>query len=245
MEITDQQWKEPDGRQLLACFLHAQDEDRRRLARQLHDTTVQALTALRLKLGLLLDSQLANLESTGEKLLRDSIRLTELCADQIRTLTNMLHSPILDELGLVGALHEHVDFFTRQSGIKVKLELMPGIDRLPAEVELALFRILQECLTNIHRHSGSRTASVRLERNLDEVRLEVRDSGSGMCLAVSEPGSGPGAGKTGIGIASMRQRTSQLGGRLEVSSCPGNTVVRTIIPLETTGNGRNRPTPTC
>lgn len=114
------------------------------------------------------------------ELLADSLALADKCVQQVRTSSYLLHPPILDELGLAGAVRDHADGFARRSGLRVDLELSPDLVRLPRETELALFRVFQECLTNIHRHSGSKTASITLAQTADQVRLEVRDRGRGM-----------------------------------------------------------------
>jgi signal transduction histidine kinase len=142
----------------------------------------------------------------------------------------LLHPPLLDELGLTGAVREYADGFAERSGLRVDLEISPDLGRLPKEHEVALFRTLQECLTNIQRHSGSATASIRLLRDAQRVSLEVADVGRGI-----EPQQMLGAEgvvlSAGVGIPGMRERMKQLGGRLDIESNQGGTVVRAVLPV--------------
>jgi signal transduction histidine kinase len=127
----------------------------------------------------------------------------------------------LDHLGLQSALARYIDGFVQRSGIRIEFDVASDTGRLPPEIEMALFRIVQESLTNIHRHSGSKTAIIRLSRNMSEIALEVTDKGSGMGIGATP----------GVGIASMRERAKQLGGKLEISSQNGGTRLKAVIPL--------------
>jgi signal transduction histidine kinase len=216
-------------RQLTGRLLGLQDEERRRLARALHDTTAQNLTALSLNLSLL-DRLAQNLEPKARELLTEARTDAERCATELRTMAYLLHPPLLDELGLTGAVREYADGFAERSGLRVDLEISPDLGRLPKEHEVALFRTLQECLTNIQRHSGSATASIRLLRDAQRVSLEVADVGRGI-----EPQQMLGAEgvvlSAGVGIPGMRERMKQLGGRLDIESNQGGTVVRAVLPV--------------
>jgi signal transduction histidine kinase len=178
-DITERKRAEEALRQLSGRFLQMQDEERRRLARDLHDTVAQGLAALSLNLGLLQSSATA-LNPRSNQLLADSQALADQCANEVRTSSYLLHPPILDELGLAGAVRDHAAGFAHRTGLRVDLELPPDLVRLPRETELALFRVLQEALANIQRHSGSKTASIRVAQTADDIRLEVRDKGRGM-----------------------------------------------------------------
>jgi signal transduction histidine kinase len=146
----------------------------------------------------------------------------------MRTLSYLLHPPLLDEDGLPSALAWYADGFAERSGIKIDLKVSPNFGRLPQEVETTLFRVVQESLTNVHRHSKSPIASIRLSRRSTGVRLEIRDKGQGMPAKVLR--SGNPNGQLGVGIMGMRERARQLGGRLEIASSRRGTTVRLVIP---------------
>ena len=214
---------------LSARLLDLQDEERRRIARELHDTTAQTLSALCMTLSLA-DRRGADAAST-QSLLVESQALADQALKEVRTLSYLLHPPLLDELGLSGAVRDYADGFAERSGVRVDLELPSNLGRLPKDVETALFRVMQECLTNIHRHSGSRTASIRLSRTPSGVHLEVRDTGRGMPEGwEAEPGSS--LHRLGVGIAGMRERVRQLGGRLDIRSSAIGTIITAIVPSE-------------
>jgi len=153
---------------------------------------------------------------------------------EIRTLSYLLHPPLLDELGLVSALKEYVEGFSERSGIKLELEIQSGFGRLPQDAETALFRIVQESLTNIQRHSGSETAEIHLREETEGVALEIMDHGRGMAAKTIERGNGSGT-RLGVGILGMRERMTQLGGKLEIESSASGTTVRVSISFENRG----------
>ena len=212
---------------LSSRLLRVQDEERRRIAQELHDTTAQQLAALSMNLSLL-NAQAEELQPPARKLLHESIAGAEECARQLRTVSYLLHPPLLEEIGLEGVVRDYADGFATRSGIRVDLEIPQRVGRLAPAAERALFRILQESLTNIHRHSGSRTASIRLVRLPAEVQLQVADSGRGMPPAALRGGEGAGLG---VGIAGMRERVRQLGGRLEIASGDKGTCVTAVLPV--------------
>jgi two-component system NarL family sensor kinase len=226
-DITERRAAEAALHELSGRLLRLQDEERRRLARELHDSTAQLLVGLGINLSVLNESAGA-LEPRARRALAESRTLVDQCQREIRTVSYLLHPPELDELGLESALASYVDGFARRSGIQVDLDVAPDLGRLPQELETALFRIVQEALSNVHRHSGSSTASIRLVRGPSGVTLEVIDAGCGM----------PSNATPGIGIASMRERAQQLGGGLDISSdissAKGGTTVRAVIPLSRT-----------
>jgi signal transduction histidine kinase len=211
--------------ELSARLLDLQDAERRRIARDLHDSTAQTLAALAMNLSLL-DQPVSALSADTRAILADCRALTLQCSDELRTTAYLLHPPLLDELGLADAVRDYCDGFAKRSGIRVDLELPPTLGRLSNEVETTLFRMMQECLTNIHRHSGSRTASIRLGLQPSEIRMEVRDRGHGMAPEAVQSQSG-----MGVGIAGMRERVRQLGGRLEIETGKGGTAIAGILPL--------------
>lgn len=216
-------------RGLSGRLLRLQDEERRRVARDLHDSTGQKLVALTLELNLL-GQQMSLILPAQEKTLGECRELAEQVSSEIRTLSYLLHPPLLDEVGLSSAARWFVDGFVRRTKINVKLDIPSDLVRPSEEVELTLFRILQESLTNVHRHSGSSTAEVLISASDGRVRLEVRDHGRPdrrpPALAHNPEGE-----LLGVGIRGMRERVRQLGGQLELRSGPEGTVVDAILPL--------------
>ena len=210
-------------------LLRSQDEERSRIARELHDSTVQSLAALVINLTRLDDSTVG-LESALRDTVSDSLALAEQCAREVRTLSYLLHPPLLDELGLGPALRQYVEGFVQRSGIRVDLNLPVGLGRLPREVATTLFRIVQEGLTNIHKHSGSPRAAIRLAQSNGELALEVRDRGRGIPPEALDSLNCSFQG-LGLGITGMRERVRQLGGSLEIESGADGTTVKATLPL--------------
>ena len=208
-------------------LLRAQDEERRRIARELHDSAGQILAALSMNL-IPLEPRLAQLSAELGKGVTDSIFLVDELSRQLRTMSHLLHPPLLDEAGLQSALAWYVDGFAERSKIKVQFEYDRSIGRLPREMETAMFRLVQECLTNVHRHSGSASACVRVSRAAESVRVEVVDQGKGIAGGALRP-SGPA--KPGIGIQGMRERVRQLGGNIDIRSGEEGTQVIARFPL--------------
>jgi signal transduction histidine kinase len=221
-------------RELAISVVRAQDEERRRIARDLHDSTGQNLIAATLLLGRIEDALPAAAKpmlGQVEEALQQSIR-------EVRTVSYLLHPPLLDEMGLAPALRGYVDGYMERSGIAVDLEIAPDIDRLPADTELAVFRVVQEALTNVSRHSRSPTAGIRLARKRasdgQTIVLTIEDAGRGIPAIGNRRapiGRKVGSGSPGVGLASMRERLHQIGGRLEIDSAVGRTVVTAIIPV--------------
>jgi signal transduction histidine kinase len=212
---------------LSASLLQVQDQERRRIARELHDSTAQVLCALAVNLDRA-SSLALNEEALG--ILQDSRALLEQVTTEIRTMSYLLHPPMLDELGLEYVLPWYTEGFSKRSGISTRLTLQPDLGRLPREVELALFRITQEALANVHRHSGSATAHISLCRNSESVILVVEDQGCGLPQDALQAGARPYA-KLGVGIAGMRERAGQLGGSVTIS-CNSGTTVQAVLPLQ-------------
>jgi len=216
-------------RKLSGRFLRLQDEERRRIARELHESAAQTVAALAMNLHRLERMPLPPMAREG---LADSLGLVGQASREIRTLSHLLHPPLLDEAGLPSSVRWFVQGFAARSNVKVNLELDDELGRLPTEVEIALFRIVQESLTNVHRHSGSQSANIRLHRVGPDISLEVADRGLGMTPEVLQRVSEQGSGGVGVGIAGMRERLAQLGGTLEIESSRGGTMVRARIRSE-------------
>jgi signal transduction histidine kinase len=214
-------------RELSARFLQLQDEERRRIARELHDSVGQMLAAL----GMNLDAVGTDLERLTKvaKAVNDSAVLVQELSQEVRTISHLLHPPLLDEAGLASALRWYIDGFAQRSQIQVDLEFPEDFDRLSREAETAIFRTIQECLTNIHRHSESTTATIRIAASDSHVRVEVGDRGKGIPPEKQfEMGA---TGVTGVGIRGMRERLRQLGGSLEIHSNGGGTLVVARLPV--------------
>jgi two-component system sensor histidine kinase UhpB len=215
-------------RQLSHDLLRAQDYERRRIARELHDSTAQLLAALSINLSRMQEPGLE--PARGQQALSEAIDLAAACATEIRTVTYLLHPPLLDELGLPSALQAYAQGFNQRTGIQVEIHILPDFGRLGREVEAALFRIIQEGLANVHKHSGSQKASVRLERDALEVRLVLQDQGRGLPAALKPQANGFVG--FGVGIMGMRERAEQLGGKLELDSSNGSgTKLTATLPL--------------
>jgi PAS domain S-box-containing protein len=226
-DITEQRESETKLRELASQLLCAQDEERRRIARELHDVTAQNLAALEIGLSRL-DDSVAALNSEERQLIAQSLKLVNQCSEEVRTLSYLLHPPLLDEFGLTVAMKWFLDGLTQRTAIQVELDVPAELGRFPPEIEIALFRVLQESLINIHRHSGSSAAKIRLAREDGRIVLEIHDLGKGF-LVDNVPG---GAVSTaGVGILSMRERLKQLGGVLTLESGHGGTRVRAVLPI--------------
>jgi PAS domain S-box-containing protein len=227
-DITQLKRAEEELRQLSGSLLRSQDEERRRIARDLHDSTGQDLVALATMLGQLRGS-IPSGERKSHTLLSECMALADQCIREVRTLSYMLHPPLLDEAGLEDAIRDYAKGFTKRSGIQVELELSPRVGRVARDVELALFRVVQEGLTNIQRHSGSQQAKIRIHRNSD-LTLEISDRGRGAFVSRRRGKEDPRF-EIGVGILSMQERVKLVGGRLDIDSTSHGTTVRVTVPL--------------
>ena len=214
-------------RELTGRLMQLQDEERRRIARELHDSVGQTLAALAVNLTTV-SADIERLVKTA-KTVSDSLVLAQEMHKEVRTVSYLLHPPLLDEAGLASALQWYVEGFSERSKIGVQLEITEDFGRLPQEIETALFRTVQECLTNIHRHSGSSVASIRLVRSVNEIHLKVEDQGSGIPREKLEEVSSDGT--PGVGIRGMRERMRQLRGSLTIQSDENGTVVEVSLPV--------------
>jgi PAS domain S-box-containing protein len=230
-DITDRKRAEDSVRSLSSQLLHLQDQERRHIARELHDSAGQILTALGMNLSLA-ECENGNIAPHAAKAIKESLGLVQELSRELRTISHLLHPPLLDEVGLASALRSYLDGFTERSQIKVDFELPEDLGRLPQDLETALFRIVQECLTNIHRHSESPVARIRVTRGNGQVSLEVEDRGKG--IPPEEREAMNSGGTPGVGIRGMRERTRQLGGTLEINSNGSGTVVTVRLPVAST-----------
>jgi PAS domain S-box-containing protein len=226
-DITSRKRAEDSARSLSSRILTLQDEERRRIARELHDSLGQYLAALKMNLD-----GLAMAQSEERKLAADCSSIVDKCLTETRTISHLLHPPLLDELGLGSAARWYVDEFARRSGIAVNCEVSPDLVRLHSDVEIALFRGLQEGLTNVHRHSGASSVNICLRLDDKRVFLEIQDNGRGMSeeqlRKILEGGS-----EAGVGLAGMRERLRDLGGALEMQSDGTGTKLTIAAPFAT------------
>jgi two-component system NarL family sensor kinase len=229
-DITEQKRAEENQRILSARILQTLDEERRHTSQFLHDTTVQNLVALKMNLGRSLRLAGTVIPQLRE-VLAESVGLAEVSLQEVRTLSYLLFPPILDEAGLEPALRWYAKGFSSRSGIQTHADIPEDLGRFPRDVETAIFRIVQESLGNVHRHSGSLVAFIRVARSGSGVVLEIEDQGKGMAAA---PGAADlGASTPGIGIAGMVERVRQLGGQFSISSELGKgTTICATLPAE-------------
>jgi signal transduction histidine kinase len=211
-------------RQLSSRLLSLQDTERRRIARELHDSLGQYLVGLKLNVDMLRQSP------GSEQLWSEAEHLMRQCMSEVRTLSYLLHPPTMDAAGFASAARWYVEGFAQRSGVEVSLDAPDDLGRFPDDVELALFRVLQESLTNVHRHSGASTAHVLVWKNDSQVVLEIKDNGRGVPQDLLAHFHTTGAGM-GVGLAGIRERAWELGGKLEVESGATGTVLRVAIPV--------------
>jgi signal transduction histidine kinase len=215
-------------RDLSARLLQLQDDERRRIARELHDSVGQLLAGLSMNLAAV-RSDIEQLTKTASTL-NDSEELVQEMSKEVRTISHLLHPPLLDEAGLISAVRWYVEGFAQRSKIKVDLDAPQDFGRLPREIETAVFRVVQECLTNIHRHAESPIAKIRLRRTDAQVVVEVQDNGKG--IPAHKLNKMNLAGTPGVGIRGMRERLRQLGGDIEIASNGSGTVVVARLPIK-------------
>ncbi len=207
------------GALLPGVLLEQQDQERRRIARELHDRSAQNLAALSMNLGLL-ERVIGKNPERAREILGECALLAGECVEEIRSLSSILHPPLLDELGLESALRAFIDGFQSRTGMAVTLEVPAPVKRLSPRIEVGGFRVIQESLLNAHRHSRSQIATVTLNRNGEELEVTIRDEGTGIA-----PGS------SGLGIAAMRERIRALGGAFEIVPAAPGTLVKAVFPL--------------
>jgi signal transduction histidine kinase/CheY-like chemotaxis protein len=211
---------------LSRSLMHLQNEERRHIARELHDSAGQTLTVLGMNLV-----KASELSAKGNPRLREQIleaqKIVEQLTQEIRTTSYLLHPPLLDEAGVSAALKWYVEGLTERSGLKIRLNLPPNLERFSRDAELVVFRAVQECLTNIHRHSGSKTAIITLTFSSGTVSIKIQDSGKGMS---AEKLAEIQSGASGVGVRGMRERVGQLGGKISFHSDASGTTVSITLP---------------
>lgn len=216
---------------LNARMIRLQDEERRRIARELHDSVGQLLAAISMN-SVLAEPEFPKLSPDAARRLSENAAILEEASKQIRTISHLLHPPLLDAAGLASALREYVEGFSRRSKIDTKLDIPQTFSGLSKESELSIFRVVQECLTNVHRHSGSPHAGIRIVQNEACVRIEIEDGGRGiqperdLAIAASI--------HDGVGLRGMRERLRQLGGTLQIHSDCQGTLVTAVVPVSHT-----------
>jgi two-component system NarL family sensor kinase len=228
-DITEVKRAQEELAHLTTRLMQLQDEERRSIARELHDITAQNLLAVTLNMTRLKE-RLRTASSPVHRILTETMDLAEQSLQEVRTLSYLLHPPLLDEVGLGSALRWLAEGFSERSGINVHAVVGEGLEKLPREVATALFRVAQECLANVHRHSGSKWAEVEVDRIGDQVRLEVRDGGSGFQFRPARDLDSV-QGIVGVGVSGMRVRLQQLRGTLEIDGGPAGTRVTATLPL--------------
>lgn len=226
-------------RQLSLELLRTQDEERRRIGREMHDSIGQYLSALKMKLGLL-ETRNPNLDPQSQRDLQQCVTVLEECVREVRTISYLLYPPMLEEMGLKSAINWYVDGFTQRSGIKVNFNAPDSLERPSRDIELALFRVLQESLTNVHKHSGASRVDIQLSRENGAIHLNVRDYGRGLPAAIAS-GRQPQSSLFGVGLRGMNERVLQLGGRLALSSASPGTLVRASVPARQSPESEIKP----
>jgi signal transduction histidine kinase len=227
-DVTEQGQQEANLHRLSQRLLRLRDTERRQTAIELHETVGQSLSSLKMCLGRLREA-LPEVDDRGRALVRDSMSLAEDAVREVRVVSYLMHPAMLDEGGLSPALDWLARGFSERSGIEVKVEIPEDFERCAQDIETAVFRIVQESLTNIHRYSGSRTADIRVDMSAGIIRVEIQDAGCGLPQPV-KPGSP--VGLSGVGIVGMRERVRQLNGEFTIESAPGRgTLVRAVLPV--------------
>jgi signal transduction histidine kinase len=226
-EISERLNAETALRQLSQNIVRLQDEERRRIARELHDSAGQYLSAVTLTLGQLA-RRLSSSDERNKELVQEALDLVGDCIKEVRTMSYLLHPPVLDDFGLVSALRWYVEGFSQRSGIHVRLDLAEEFPRFNREMETALFRIVQEGLTNVHRHSGGQKACVELRIHQQQISTTITDNGHGMPAEVlREVGKGQG----GVGLMGMYERVKKLGGTIRIDSGDHGTTIKAELPF--------------
>jgi PAS domain S-box-containing protein len=220
------QESEKSLRELSLHLLRTQDEERRRIGREIHDSLGQYLSVLKMKLD-----SMAVTQATPEEI-NECGNLAEECVKEVRTISYLLYPPMLEEMGLKSAIPWYLEGFSKRSGIKTTFQAPKDFGRLSRDAELVLFRVLQESLTNVQRHSGSPTADISISHADNAVTVQIRDRGKGMPTPIMEQGSQDWMGSLGVGLRGMSERLRQLGGTLQILSSETGTEVRATVPLQ-------------
>ena len=229
VDVTARHNAEDALRKLSGRLLGIQDQERRRIARELHDSLGQYLAGLKIAIEMLTRSPSGN----NAALLAECSDILEKSITETRTLSHLLHPPLLDEAGFASAASWFVSGFSQRSGIQISLDIPPDLSRLPPPIEIALFRVLQESLTNVHRHSRATSAEIKVEADAEQITMEIHDRGRGVPRHILQQIDGEGSGDLGVGLAGMRERIHELEGVFEVTSGSDGTTVRATVPLST------------
>ncbi len=228
-QVIERHRAEERLRKLTTRLLQVQDDERRRIARELHDSAGQYLAAIEMNLSAL-ERDASSLVASHAERIADSIEMVRHCTTEIRTISYLLHPPLLDEMGLASALALYAEGFSERSGIRVELDISEDFRRLPTDTEIAMFRIVQQSLANIHRHSGSRVAKIEISQDAEEVAMKIRDEGRGIAPAILRE-INSSTRLVGVGIAGMRERARVLNGRFHISSSQIGTVIEVNLPI--------------
>lgn len=212
--------------ELTSRLQRLQDEERRRIARELHDSVGQLLAAVAMNISRV-KQEAHKLSTEAAALVDDNAAMVNQVSSEIRTISHLLHPPLLDVAGLASAIRWYVDGFSERSKIKVDLEIPDEFRRLSSDMEIAIFRMIQECLTNVHRHSGSTSCAVKMMQDEKGLRVEIRDSGRG--ISPSKQKTFPSS--AGVGVRGMQERLRQLGGTLNINSNDNGTAVIASLPV--------------
>jgi signal transduction histidine kinase len=223
--------REDEYQRLSSRLLHLQDEERKRFATDLHDSTAQRLAALTMSLDVV-EAAKRGLDARSRRALGQCRALADQCSREVRTLAHLLHPPLLDETGLLAAVRWYIAGFIERSGVRVDFDVR-GVGRLPGPVETALFRVVQEGLTNIHRHASTSTASIRLTSSAGAVVLDIQDQGHGLRDHPTMPPGTRFPEILGVGIQGMRERIRQLGGTFDIEFTQTGTTIHVVVPFNT------------
>lgn len=253
-DITKQEAAEEFVRELSVKMLKVQEEEQRRIARELHDSTTQELTALSLNLGAITKSR-EDVSSRTKRRIVESLRLAESISREIRTVSYLLRPPLLEDFGLWDAIRSFVSEFRKRSGIQVELKILPEVKKIKqnADFEIAIFRFVQEALANVHRHSSSKSVSILIRRMQSSIRISIKDFGRGIPSEILKEIQSNSGRLPGIGIRGMQERIKQIGGNVEITSNRTGTTFRVLAPLITDAsdfsynstNSRTRPAESC
>jgi signal transduction histidine kinase len=231
MELMHRDQLERSARQLSVRLMNVQDQERRKFSRELHDSVGQLLTISKMNLAVLLEA------NPDDKVLLETDKVLEEALTETRTVSYLLHPPLLDELGISSAIKWYLEGFAQRSGINLSIDIVENFGRLAQPTELVLFRVLQESLTNVHKHSKSEKAEVSLRTAGDKVILRIRDYGKGIPRRTLEKFLKTGA-ETGVGLAGMRERIREQLGQLEIESNETGTLVEVILPISAPTSGQ-------
>ncbi|WP_162820769.1 sensor histidine kinase [Microvirga calopogonii] len=237
-DITEVKRTQQELARLSGRLMHLQDEERRAIARELHDTTAQNLLAITLNASRL-HGQVRDVEESARRILEETFELAEQSLQEVRTLSYLLHPPLLDDVGLTAALSWLARGFSARSGIQVDVAIEGSGEPLSRPIATALYRVAQEALSNVHRHSGSKRARLALYRTDGSIQLDIVDDGTGLKAPVRA--TGEDAQLIGVGISGMRLRLEQLGGRLEIRSSPLGTWVGASVPAQSRSANEHSP----